>query len=298
MPTFDTPEAISAVISLAMADVRIVAADRADTSVEVGPSDSAKRTDVQAAEQTRVQYASGRLLIKATARWRSWSPFGYGGSVEVEVGLPLGSRVTATAVGAFRCGGPLGECEIKTSLGEIQIEQAAVVRLTTAAGDITVERATGDAYVTTGSGAIRIDEIEGRAEIKNSNGDTRVGEIAGESRVKAANGDIAIDHAHASVTAKTANGDIRVGAPRSGSVVAETALGAIEIAIPDGTPAWLDLHTQYGQLYNNLAPAQPPKPGEDRLEVRARTSYGDITIRRADRPGRRDQPGDAIRSQG
>jgi hypothetical protein len=281
MATFDTPESITAVIELVMADVRVVATDRADTTVEVRPSDSTRRADVQAAEQTRLDYSARRLLVKATGRWRSWSPFGYGGSVDVEVGLPLGSRVNGTTVGAVRCVGALGDCEVKTSLGEIQIERAAGVRLATSAGDITLEHATGDAYLTTGSGVIRAGEIEGAAEIKNSNGDTFVREVGGELRVKAANGDIAIDVVHGPVTAKTANGDIRVGAPATGSVVAETALGAVEIAIPDGTAAWLDLHTQYGQLHNDLATSGPPGPDDDRLEVRARTSYGDITVRRS-----------------
>ena len=215
MATFDTPEAITAVIELVMADVRVVATDRDDTTVEVRPSDSTRRADVQAAEQTRVDYSGGRLLVKATGRWRSWSPFGDGGSVDVEVGLPLGSRVTGTTAGAFRCVGALGDCEIKTSLGEIQIERAAAVRLATSAGDITLEHATGDAHLTTGSGAIRVGEIDGSAVIKNSNGDTSVREVGGELQVKAANGDIAIDDVRGTVATKTANGDIRVGRPRA-----------------------------------------------------------------------------------
>jgi hypothetical protein len=283
MTTFDTPEPISAVIELAMADVRIVATDRANTAVDVRPSDRSRRADVQAAEQTRVEYNARTLLVKATGRWRAWSPFGYGGSVDVEVALPAGSRVTGAATGAFRCTGDLGDCEIKTSVGEIRVEYAAGVTLTTSAGDITLERAAADAQLTTGSGEIRVGEIAGAAVIKNSNGDTRVGEVIGDVRIKTANGDIAIDRAHASVVAKTANGDIRVGAPTSGTVVAETSYGALDIGIPDRTATWLDLHTQYGQLHNNLAAGGAPEPGQDRLEVRARTSYGDISINKRER---------------
>ena len=285
MATFDTPEAITAVIELVMADVRVVATDRTDTTVEVRPSDGSRRADVQAADQIRVDYSAHRLLVKATGRWRSWSPFGYGGSVDVEIGLPLGSGVNGTTAGAFRSVGALGDCEIKTSLGEIQIERAAAVTLATSAGDITLEHATGDVHLTTGSGVIRVGEIVGAAVIKNSNGATFVSKVGGELQVKAANGDIAIDDVRGTVAAKTANGDIRVGAPASGSVVAETALGAIEIAIPEGTAAWLDLHTQYGRLCNDLATSGPPGPDDDRLEVRARTSYGDITVRRSYRVG-------------
>ena len=38
MPTFDTPEPISATIDLAVGDVRISAGDRLDTVVEVHPA--------------------------------------------------------------------------------------------------------------------------------------------------------------------------------------------------------------------------------------------------------------------
>jgi hypothetical protein len=289
MPAFETPEPIYAVIELVVGDVLISAGDRADTVVEVRPSDSAKRADVSAAEQTRVEYFSGRLLVKASGRWRSWSPFGYGGSVDVHVELPAGSRVTGEAsMGKFRCTGVLGECRITTSLGDIHLEQAGAVSLKTSAGDISVELGIGDAELTTGSGEVRVGGIDGTALIKNSNGDSRVGEITGELRLKVANGDIAVERSHASLVAKTANGDIRVGAAGRGSVVAETGLGAVEIAIPDGTAAWLDLHTGYGQLLNNLDAAEPPQPAADTVEVRARTGYGDITIGRCYPPARID----------
>jgi hypothetical protein len=291
MPAFQTPEPITAVIELVVSEVRISAGDRPDTVVEVRPSDGAKRADVNAAEQTRVEYSTDRLLVKATGRWRSWSPFGYGGSVDVSVELPAGSRVTgASSLGAFRCTGALGDCRIKTA-GEIHVEHAGAVRLMTAAGDIDLERASGDAELITASGDVRAEEIDGAAVIKSSNGDIHVGEIIGELSVKAANGDIVIERSHASVVAKTANGDIRVGAAGRGSVVAETGLGGVEIAVPDGTAAWLDLHTGYGQLHNKLDAVEAPQPGADAVSVRARTCYGDITISRCPPADRIDSAG-------
>jgi hypothetical protein len=281
MPEFDTPEPISVVIELVVGDVRIVASDRPDTVVDVRPSDGARRVDVTAAEQTRVEYAGGRLLVKTPRSWRSLSPFSDGGSVDVQVGLPAGSQVTGeAAMAAFRCTGPLGDCRVKTALGDIHLDQAGAVKLNTALGDITLERATGDAELSTGTGVVSVGAIDGTAVIKNSNGDSRVGEISGELRVNAANGDIAIEQSHASLAAKTANGDIRVGAVRRGSVVAETARGGVEIAIPDGIAAWLDLNTHYGHVHNTLDPTERPEPDDDSVEVRARTAYGDITIRR------------------
>jgi hypothetical protein len=45
--------------------------------------------------------------------------------------------------------------------------------------------------------------------------------------------------------------------------------------------AWLDLTTRFGNVHNDLDAAERPEPGEDAVEVRARTSYGDITVHRS-----------------
>jgi hypothetical protein len=282
MPTFDTPEPISVTVELGVGDIRIVASDRTDTRVEVRPSDGAKKSDVTAAEQTRVEYADGRLLIKAPKGWRQYTFRGGGESIDVQVDLPAGSHVRGEAgVAALRCSGRLGECRYRTGVGDIQLDRAGPVQLKTGAGDISVDQAVGDAELITGSGAVQIDSISGTAVVKNSNGDTWIGEVTGDLAVNAANGKISIDQAHATVAAKTANGDVRLGEVARGAVLAQTGMGKVEIGILDGVAAWLDLDTRFGKVRNNLDAAERPEPGEDSVEVRARTAFGDITIHRA-----------------
>ena len=286
MPTFATPIAISLSVELGVGNLRIVAADRTDTTVEVRPSDAANSSDVTAAEQTRVELDAGRLLIKAPKGWRHWTLRGGGESIDVEVSLPAGSDVGVQAgVAALRCAGHLGRCRLKTGVGEIRVEQAGPLQVKTGAGDITVERAVGHAELATGSGTVRIAGIDGTAEIKNSNGDTWIGEVTGELTVRAANGGITVEHAHAGVAARTANGDIRLGEVASGAVVAQTASGKLEIAIRDGVAAWVDLNTRYGLVHSSLQDADRPQPGEDTVEVRARSSFGDITVQRSPATG-------------
>jgi Putative adhesin len=281
MPEFPTPDPIEVDLDVLVGDVRIVAGERADTVVDVRPANPHEDEDVSAAEATRVELDGGRLLVKSTRRWRSYSPFGHGGAVDVEIALPAGSRVTGElAVGAFRSAGALGDCRLKTGVGEVRVDQAASVRLRTGMGDVAVDRATGDADVSTGSGELEIGDVAGAATLKNSNGGTRIGFVAGDLRVNSANGDIAIDGAGSTLVAKTANGDIRVGAVRRGSIVTATGLGGIEIAVPEGVAAFLDLHTGYGTLSSELEAGGPPAPGEDSVEVRARSGAGDIAIRR------------------
>jgi hypothetical protein len=282
MPTFKSPEPISVTLELGVGDIRIVATDRIDTVVEVRPGDSTKKGDVAAAQQTRVDYANGRLLIKAPKGWRQYSFRGGGESVSVQIELPAGSQLRGEAgAAALRCTGRLGECDFKIGVGDIGVAETGRVRLKTGSGDVTVEHAVGHAELTTGSGSIRADSIDGTAVVKNSNGDTWIGEITGDLRVRSANGTIVVEQAQATVGAKTANGDVRIGEVSSGAVVAETAYGKVDLGIRDGVPTWLDLVSGYGTVHSDLDAAGRPGPAEDALQVRARSAFGDITIRRA-----------------
>ena len=93
MPTFDTPEPISVTVELGVGDLQIAASDRADTVVEVEPSDPAKPSDVAAAAKTTVEYANGVLRIKAPKGWRRYSFRGGAESIDVRIQLPTGSHL-------------------------------------------------------------------------------------------------------------------------------------------------------------------------------------------------------------
>jgi hypothetical protein len=65
-----------------------------------------------------------------------------------------------------------------------------------------------------------------------------------------------------------------------GSVVLETQIGDLEVGIRDGTAAWLDVSAKAGKVHNALDAADAPEPSAETVEVRARTSVGEIVIRR------------------
>jgi hypothetical protein len=278
--TFDTPEPISATIDLGIGDVRISTGDRGVTVVEVQPSDPSNEDDVKAAQLTRVEYETEQLLVKAP-KVRSWLSRRGGGSIDVTIELPAGSNVHGgVGMGDFDCDGRLGDCRIKTGLGRIRLDRADTPNLRTGAGDITVGHVTGHAEVTAGSGEVRLGEVDSTAEVKNSNGDTWVGVAGGDLRLNAANGSIAVDVAQANVGAKSANGDVRLGEVVRGSVVLETKIGDLEVGIREGTAAWLDVSSRFGHVRNALEAAEAPESSADTVEVRARTSVGEIVIRR------------------
>jgi DUF4097 and DUF4098 domain-containing protein YvlB len=281
MSTFKTPEPISALIEVAIGDIRIVAEERDTTVVEIRPSDANQESDVRAAEQARVEFVAGRLLIKA-AKQRGRGLFGRHGSIDVTVELPAGSDLeTVAAVAEIRGTGRLGECRFKVSAGGVQLDQTAGLELETGAGAVNVNRVAGDAVLRTGTGKIRVREIDGSAEIKNSDGDNWVGEIRGPLRVSSANGDITVDRAHADVTASTANGEVQVGEVVRGATSLKTANGQINVGIRSGSAARLDVHTSYGRVRNGLQGVEAPAASDEKVDVRAHTGYGDIVIRRS-----------------
>jgi DUF4097 and DUF4098 domain-containing protein YvlB len=294
VPVFATPQPITVTIDVAAGDLRLIAGDRTDTSVEVRPSNSSRAADVKAAELTRVEYANGRLLIKGP---RQRFRFFRSDSIEVTIELPTGSDVYGTiARGELRVEGRIGECRFYTAMGDLSLEQTGRLRLntnygnvtvdnvvgqadiSTDYGNVTVDNVVGQADISTGSGSVRIRKIDGTATVKNSNGNTTIEEVSGELRFSAANGDISVGQAHTSVTAKIAHGGIRIGEVMRGSIHLETAYGALEVGIRQGTAAWLDVSTRYGSVRNSMHAHDGPRQSDETVEVRARTAYGDITI--------------------
>jgi DUF4097 and DUF4098 domain-containing protein YvlB len=283
MTEFQTPAPISVTIDLAcVGDVRVTAGDSTTTTVDVRPRDSQRSADVRATEQVTVELTGGLLRITANRSWRAYSLWGNGGAVDITVELPAGSDLTADlAMGRLDVEGSLETCRIKTAMGNVRLDRTGSVQVRAGFGDIAVDAVTGNADLSTGSGTLRVTRVDGDAVVKNSNGDTRLGDVTGALQVKSANGDITVTRAHDSVNAKTAYGSVRVAEVERGSVALETAYGDVEIGIRNGTAAWLDASSKLGTVRSSLEPAGPPTESDQTVEVRARTSYGDILIHRS-----------------
>ncbi|MFI1719351.1 DUF4097 family beta strand repeat-containing protein [Streptomyces litmocidini] len=181
MQTFDTTAPIAAVLAVPAGRIRLIAADRADTTVEVLPADPSRSRDVKTAERTEVAYADGVLRIEVPKS--KDGVLGGTGSIEVTVQLPAGSRVEAEAAATeLRGVGRLGDVVFEGAYGQIKIDEAANLRLTAADGDVEVGRLTGSAEVSTARGDIRIAEAgNGTVALTTQKGDITVGAAAGVS---------------------------------------------------------------------------------------------------------------------
>ncbi|SEE43364.1 DUF4097 family beta strand repeat-containing protein [Jiangella alba] len=180
MHTFDTPAPITAVLDIPAGRLQVIAADRADTTVEVRPMDAAKNRDVKLAEQTTVGYDDGVLRVEAPVKRQI---LGSSGSVEVTVQLPAGSRVEAKAAAAdFRGVGRLGDVTFDGAAGDVKLDEAATVRLTVQAGDIAVGHLTGSAEIGTAKGDIAVAEAaQGTVVLTTKVGDLSIGAAPGVS---------------------------------------------------------------------------------------------------------------------
>jgi DUF4097 and DUF4098 domain-containing protein YvlB len=181
MQKFETPAPVSAVLDIPAGRIQVIAADRADATVEVSPADASKSRDVKLAEQTKVEYADGVLRVEvAPAKNRI---LGSSGSIEVTVQLPAGSRVEAKAAGAeFRGVGRLGDVTFESAQGSVKVDEAASVKLVLLAGEVSVGRLRGSAEIEIQKGGIHIAEaMRGTLVLRTQQGDVSVGAAPGVS---------------------------------------------------------------------------------------------------------------------
>jgi DUF4097 and DUF4098 domain-containing protein YvlB len=229
----------------------------------VRPAREGRRNDIEQAAGTVVTFDDDRLGIKSPKQ-RLFGLLGRPGAVTVTVELPSGSDVEAmTGIGDIEVSGTLERCRARSHAGDIRVEDAEVLEAQSSAGDVVIGRVGTTASVQSLAGGVRVEEVTGAARIKASAGEVAIGTAAGE------------------VTATAPYGQIRVRRAVTGSLTLTTSHADIEVGIPEGTAARLDVSTEHGRIRNELTPSDAPPETLDRVAVQARTSYGSITVRRS-----------------
>ncbi|MEU7863960.1 DUF4097 family beta strand repeat-containing protein [Nonomuraea sp. NPDC049141] len=180
MQKFDTPAPIAAVLHIPAGRVQFIAADQADTTVEVQPTNTSKSRDVKAAEETTVAYADGVLRIETSVKNQYLGP---SGSIDVTVKLPAGSHIEAkTASAELRTVGRLGDIAFEGAYRQIKLDETASLRLTATDGDVEVGRLAGPAEISTARGDIRIAEATGgKVVLRTQSGDIAIAAATGVS---------------------------------------------------------------------------------------------------------------------
>ncbi|MGK5732903.1 DUF4097 family beta strand repeat-containing protein [Streptomyces sp. URMC 124] len=181
MQKFAAPAPVSAVLDIPAGRIQLIAADRADATVDVRPADASKGRDVKAAERIKVAYRDGVLYVRAAPAENKL--LGNAGAVEVTVQVPAGSSVEAKAASAeLRGVGRLGDVAFEAAHGTVKLDETAGARLALLAGDISVGRLDGAAEITTQKGDLHITEaVRGTVTLRTEHGDIAVGAARGVS---------------------------------------------------------------------------------------------------------------------
>ncbi|MEZ0106710.1 hypothetical protein ABH920_000691 [Catenulispora sp. EB89] len=180
MQTFQTPSPVTVVLDIPAGQIRLVATERADATVEVLPSEASKRRDVKAAEQTTVEFADGVLRI-ATADPNK--VLGSSGSLDVTIALPAGSRIEGKAGAAeLSSSGRLGTVSFDGAYRTVELDEIAGGTIRMHMGDLSIAKLTGSAHLRNGKGDISVAEaVAGSVELRTDAGNLTIAAAHGVS---------------------------------------------------------------------------------------------------------------------
>ncbi|HWN26249.1 MAG TPA: DUF4097 family beta strand repeat-containing protein [Actinomycetospora sp.] len=277
MPTFDTPDPISATVDLPIGELHVVATDRPDTTVDVHSSPG----DRAYAESVRVAFTAGELRVEgAKLGLRTLLVPTPGRSLRVEIGLPAGSSLAArTVYGGVTVDGRLDHCRVQCSYGDVRVGDAAAAELQTSYGQVRAGDVTGDVTVTADHGDVRVDRVGGTATTHSRHGAIRLGEV-GAATLSGSHGDMDVDLVHGDVAARTAHGAVRLGRVVRGEVSLTSTHGRLEVGVDPDSAVWLDADTR-GRVHNTLTPREGPDGFGRSVAIVARSRDGDVVVRRA-----------------
>jgi hypothetical protein len=254
-------------------------------AAEVRPHNPSRRGDVDLAARTSVERTDGRLSVRTprgtVSRLRQL--IGPGGDrVDVVVTVPPGSSLEVRGWADVVTEGPLGRVDVDTSMGDVEVERAAQLRVRLSMGDVRVGTVDGPSDLRTSAGGVRVGHAVGEVSATTAAGDVRVVRADDGGRLQTSAGDVVVGDAAGSLALRTSAGDLTVERVRAGRVQAETPYGRVEVGVARGTAAWLDTHARHGVVRSDLETADDgPQDDEATVEIHATTGYGDIVLRRA-----------------
>lgn len=134
----------------------------------------------------------------------------------ITVRVPEGSDVTiGVRSGRTETRGLLGNVQIVSESGRVEVERADTVDVRTTSSRVDVGEVEGGCCVRTDSGGVEVRSC-GTADVSTASGGIQIGEARGEVR------------------AHCVSGRISVGMTRSANVVADTVTGRVDVRFPRG----------------------------------------------------------------
>ncbi|NUP74740.1 MAG: hypothetical protein HOQ07_08855 [Sinomonas sp.] len=285
MPRYETTGPVDLIIDVGVGHVDIIASERSDVFAEVVPTNPGRGGDISLAREATVSFDEGRLRVRVPRRLNLFGP---SDSVDVRVELPTSSRVEVdSAYGSVRTRGELGESRITAKYGTVTGDTIHGLVIVSPYGTVDVDRVAGRLDANAGHGQLRIGRVDGEARLRGSHGTIDLGTTAGPVEVTTS-GPLTIDRALDDVTAKSAHGAIRVREVTGGSIRIENGYAEVEVGVPAGLAAWLDASSLHGTVRNELTPDPSAASSGRTVELRLRSNWADVIVRRAGADTRRE----------
>ncbi len=204
----------------------------------------------------------------------------------LRIRMPADSGLRVSAASADVTGtGHVGEVEVATASGEVDLAGVAGGRVSVASGDVRIADVAGAIEVRSASGDVSLVHVGGDARVHSVSGDVRIDSADAGASVESASGDVRIGRAAGRVTVRTASGDVTVGSLLGAAARLTTVSGDVEVGVPDGTAVWLDVSTRSGEVSSDFTGSAggaggEPTAGDRVLELRVSTVSGDVAVRR------------------
>ena len=160
---------------------------------------------------------------------------GRSGEARYEISVPIGTRVQASSVsGSIRITGTDGEVEADAVNGAVEVI-GATDRIT----------------IQTVNGRLHASKLRGRVRLGNTNSSIEAEDIVGEVSASSVSGNVSLTGVQSShVTAETVSGHVTFAGSidPAGSYEFSSHSGRVQMAIPDGSSATLQLETFSGRI--------------------------------------------------
>jgi DUF4097 and DUF4098 domain-containing protein YvlB len=274
---FETQRPVRLRVEITSGELRVEATDTATTTVLLEPmrdSSGARRL----IEEIEVNQQGDEISV-IFPKFRG-GLFGSKAEVRATVTVPIDSAARIRSGSADVLGtGQFGEIDVQAGSGDVSFEETASAKIQTGTGDVDLKSINGVLEAKAGSGDVTCGSVTGAARISTGSGDIFVTKAEGEVNIKAGSGDVVITEAAESVDAMTGSGDVLVKRLVHGRLKAKTGSGDVQVGVPDGTAAFLDVMSISGSVRSDLEATDSPDGGPT-TEVAVMTASGDIVLKR------------------
>jgi hypothetical protein len=219
--------------------------------------------------ETEVELRGSTLAIVAPRQGGIFDMPLFGGKrtgrgLDVRVVVPTGSDVKiATFTAPIRIPGRVGDADLAFGSGEAAVREVG-----------------GDLRLRFGSGNAKAVEVKGSVQVRSGSGDASLGEVHGDLNCGCGSGDLQVRRVHGTVRSRCGSGNARLDAVH-GDVDLVSGSGGLEIGLPSGVSARLEVHTGSGKVRSDLPIEENPRDSGTKITVKARTGSGDVRLFRA-----------------